>query len=121
MSNFTDKRRGFGGQSLTVEVWGDRELHQGTHGERTDHFGGPWLNEILNRALQDPSFTHIRLIDEYSTTIFNRTQLNEVEPELARLNEFASSDEEKTAVAGLVALAKQARDRAHHFLVFIGD
>jgi hypothetical protein len=89
MGEFSEQRRGFGGRSLIVTVMSESQIFGEYSGDK-QYAGRGWLNDILNRALKDPSFTHIRLLDEYGTTIFGRTQLEEVEPELTRFRDFTT-------------------------------
>ena len=81
----------------------------------------PELNAILNRALNDPSFTHIRLIDGIGTTLFSHRQMREVEPELQRLRNFTQSDAEQQALQQILDFSDVVKREAHIFLVFLGD
>lgn len=117
----SEQRRGFSGQSLTVEVMSEGQLLGESVRDSSDYRGGGNLNIVLNRALKDPTFTHVRLIDEYGTTVFNSLQLIEVHPELEQLREFTESDEEVRMLEGVLEFAERVRSRVHHFLVFLGD
>jgi len=121
MSEFTDRRNGMSGQSITVEVMSEGQLlGEGTR-DPSESRGGGYLNVVLDRALKDPTFTHIRLIDEYGTTVFSRMQLMEVIPELERLRDFTNSDDEEAMLEGVLEFAQQATSGVHRFLVFLGD
>lgn len=125
MSEFTDRRNGMIGQNITVEVMSEGQLlGEGTHDPSESRGGGHLnlhLNLVLDRALKDPTFTHIRLIDEYGTTVFSRMQLMEVIPELERLRDFTNSDDEEAMLEGVLEFAHQATSGVHGFLVFLGD
>lgn len=121
MGEFSERRRGFDGQTLTVTKMTESQLLGDKTRDETIDLWMPDLYDVLDRALKDPSFVHIRLIDEHGTTIFNRVQLNEVLPELQRLFEFATSDGEAAIVQEVVDLAQEVMDSVHTFLVFLGD
>jgi hypothetical protein len=90
MGDITKERAGFSGQNVHVGIMSESELLGEAHGYPPNTINA-WLNPILNRALKDPSFVHIRLIDEYGTTFFSGLQLLEVTKELERLHEFTRS------------------------------
>jgi hypothetical protein len=122
MGEFSERRRGFGGQTLTVTKMGESQLLGNQSRDKSlDIWTFGALNDILDRALKDPSFVHIRLIDEYGTTFFSPMQLKEVVPELQRLLAFTNCEEEAEIVQDIVDLAREIRDDVHKFLVFLGD
>lgn len=83
-----------------------------------DRAGGPELNAVLGRWL-DHSFTYLRHLDEYGTTIFNGLQMVDVLPELERLAAIAP---ESGVMKRVVELARRCIDEQPHiFLVFLGD
>jgi len=90
MGDITKERAGFSGQNLNVAIMSETELLGEAHGYPSNTIGGGWLNLVLNRALKDPGFIHIRLVDEYGTTVFNGLQLLEVTRELERLHQFTT-------------------------------
>jgi hypothetical protein len=106
---------------MTVEVMSEGQLlGEGTR-DPSESRGGGHLNVVLDRALKGPAFTHIRLIDEYGTTVFSRMQPMEVIPELERLRDFRNSDDEEAMLEEVLELAHQATSGVHRFLVFLGD
>lgn len=122
MGEFSERRKGFSGQTLTVTRMAEAELlDNDVHDKTVDLWTFGALNSVLDRALKDPSFIHIRLIDDHGTTIFNRIQLHEVLPELQRLRDFAISHEEAELLQEILDLAQQVVDSVHTFLVFLGD
>lgn len=121
MGTFSENRRSFSGQTLSVTTMSESELMGKAALDPLAYVAGGGFNAILDRAFKDPSFTHIRLIDEYGTTIFNRVQLKEVLPELKRLVEFANSRDEVEMIEEVLDLAEQVKDGVHTFLVFLGD
>jgi hypothetical protein len=112
----------FGGQSLVVELRGEKSLF-GDDRSRvpdTDRGGGGDLNTVLARALDD-SFPYLRYLDPYCTTAFSQTQMQAVLPELRRLEGFTRSDRESRVIARVIELAERCADQVHCYLVFIGD
>lgn len=122
MEEVSGWRRGFGGQTLTVtKISESALLYQDDRDESNDLWTFGVLNRILDRALRDPSFIHIRLIDEHGTTIFNRVQLHDVLPELRRLKDFAMSDVDLELLEDVWNLSQEVMESVHMFLVFMGD
>ncbi|HYO60740.1 MAG TPA: hypothetical protein VEU29_02455 [Actinomycetota bacterium] len=119
MGAFSENRRSFGGQTLNVTMMSESQLLGEAALDPWDYVDG--LNVLLDRAFKDPSFVHIRLIDEYGTTVFNRMQLKEVLPELKRLLEFTTSVHEVEMLEEVLEVAQQVEDAVHTFLVFLGD
>ncbi len=110
---------GFGGQSLVVELW-DEESLLGQGGEVIDRCGGPPLNAVLSRAL-DESFTMLRYVDPYDNTVFNHLQASELASEAKRLRTHARSDVEARTVESFIALVERCVGEGLTYVVFIGD
>ncbi|GFE16778.1 hypothetical protein Sgleb_48250 [Streptomyces glebosus] len=59
-------------------------------------------------------------VDPYDDSVFNRSQLRGLVPELRALAEDAAA-EEAEAVQEILALVAQVERKAHRYLVFNGD
>ncbi|MFD8222421.1 hypothetical protein ACFV2U_54600 [Streptomyces sp. NPDC059697] len=59
-------------------------------------------------------------VDPYDDTVFNRSQLKVLIPELQGLAEVSAAEEAEAAHA-ILALAAQIERKAHRYLVFNGD
>ncbi|HWN10110.1 MAG TPA: hypothetical protein VNO50_12740 [Pyrinomonadaceae bacterium] len=115
-------RRGFGGQSLMVELMTEDHLV----GDRTlpaqvRRVGGPELNSLLNRAFSNVAFTHLGNLDAYGLTIFNEMQVAEVLIELELLREFAKTEKENQVLGEVIELAAVTQREHRTSLVFLGD
>lgn len=115
-------RLGFGGQSLVVELLTEDRLY-GRHASPVpdaDRAGGPELNRILDRALDD-GFTYLRYLDPFQDTIFNSVQMPAIIPELERLGGSAQTSAEQKAIDKVLALARRCAGSVHCFLRFVSD
>jgi hypothetical protein len=79
--------------------------------------------EVLAKALppvEDPDFPMLGLLDPYGDTVFSSMQMRSVIPEIRRLREL-SPPSAHDVLDDLEGLASECADRAHVFLVFVGD
>lgn len=128
MREGSERRTGFGGQSLNVELRGEHELVADFRAVDSDRAGGSQLNRILNRAFGKAGaehlgrFAYLEELDEYGTTVFNQNQLYQVIPELHRLRPAAKGASEQEALDRVIELAVRCKDDSPGcFLVFLGD
>ncbi|MGA4856055.1 hypothetical protein ACPCAB_05205 [Streptomyces koyangensis] len=79
----------------------------------------PFIADLCERAASQ----HLPLlgyVDPYDDTVFNRSQLRVLIPELRSLAD-GSAAEEAEVVHEILALAAQVERKAHRYLVFNGD
>jgi hypothetical protein len=84
--------------------------------------GDSWnlLSAILP-DYRDESYPLLRHIDRYGNTIFNQSQVEAALPELARLRERATSDEQREIIDSVRTLMEICVRSLHTYIKFIGD
>ena len=112
-------KRGFSGQSLFAAVGSESQVFRRERPWLVTGGGHP-LNWVLRRALDD-SFAHLKYLDEYGDTVFNKFQMEAVIPELNRLMAHAQTSEKRSVIEDVVEMAEKVREGTHLYLVFRGD
>ncbi len=113
----------FFGQSLVVRLWYARALGRGGTGplaEETRAGGGPVLNRLFVRSV-DASYPYLAYVDEYDNTLFSKSQMAAVLPELERLSGMTRDDEEANEMAKILDLARRCATEPGFYFVFEGD
>ncbi|MFJ9432517.1 hypothetical protein ACIRQY_23055 [Streptomyces sp. NPDC101490] len=82
-------------------------------------FVHPSIDELCRRVASQ-NLPMLGYVHPYDDTVFNRSQLRALAPELRALAN-GSAAEEAEAVHEILALAAQVERKAHRYLVFNGD
>jgi hypothetical protein len=69
----------------------------------------------------DPSFPLLQYIDPYGNAIFNGLQMPEIRRELTLLVEKSVTEQQKSVLRQIDALAAKCQEEPHKFLRFRGD
>lgn len=94
--------------------------------ERGEAVGTAVVDEqnVLSRLLTAANaneLTQLQHLDLYGDTTFNRSQLDALADEWARLVPHASSEVERSFLATVGRMITRGREDVHQYLKFIGD
>lgn len=94
---------------------------QDIYGKRRIHVIDPDCTQDNLWPVGNPEFPLLQYIDPYGDAVFNNAQMPQIAKELEALLAKSTSEEHRTVLAEVIALAESCRKQPQTFLRFAGD